>query len=82
MSVKYSPSGHQIASGSSDETVRLWDVDSGQCLVVVDDTRVGIETIAWNPTFDGMSFATGSDNSVRSWRVIEEEGQFQAQLLW
>ena len=30
-SVAYSPDGRQLLSGSQDETVRMWDVATGQC---------------------------------------------------
>ncbi|KAG0295633.1 hypothetical protein BGZ98_001319 [Dissophora globulifera] len=81
-SVTYSSSGRQIVSGSRDETARMWDVASGQCLVVVEDVRGSITGIALSSTLKGLFFATGSGNFVRTWKVTEEEDQFQVYLLW
>ncbi|KAI7831722.1 hypothetical protein BC939DRAFT_436258, partial [Gamsiella multidivaricata] len=54
-----------------DMTVRLWDVNSGQCLAVVEDFHGSITSIAWSATPNGTYFATGCDDtSVRMWRVI------------
>ncbi|KAG0317085.1 hypothetical protein BGZ99_006518, partial [Dissophora globulifera] len=82
VSVTYSPNGHQMISGSTDATVRLWDVASGQCLVVLVDVSESIASVSLIATLDGVFFATGSGNFVRTWEVVEEEGQFRAHLLW
>ncbi|KAI7830637.1 hypothetical protein BC939DRAFT_438611 [Gamsiella multidivaricata] len=63
--------------------MRLWDVKSGQCLVVVKDFHGRISSIAWNTTLDGTYFATGcSDKSVRVWQLLEEEDGYRVSLHW
>ncbi len=39
MSVAFSPDGQTLASGSQDETIKLWDVDTGECLKTLRATR-------------------------------------------
>ena len=39
--VQFHPNGKYIATGSSDRTCRLWDVQSGQCVRLLPGSKVG-----------------------------------------
>ena len=67
-SIAFSPDGTTLASGSSDNTVKLWDVASG----TLKDTLEGHTDIVWSIDFspDGQTLASGSsDNTVKLWDV-------------
>ena len=64
----WSPDGKQALSGSSDNTVRLWEVDLGRCLRLLEGHYSNIWSVAWSP--DGKQALSGSeDNTVRLWEV-------------
>ncbi|QRV86978.1 Vegetative incompatibility protein HET-E-1 [Ceratobasidium sp. AG-Ba] len=68
-SVAYSPDGAYIASGSWDETIRMWDAHTGQ---QVGHPLTGHTWPAWSVAYspDGAYIASGSwDNTIRMWDV-------------
>src|SRR5512135_2205327 len=59
-SVAWSPDGQHALSGSDDNTVRLWEVESGHCLRVLEGHTASVLSVAWSP--DGQRALSGSDD--------------------
>ncbi len=67
-SVSFSPDGAILASGNGDNSIKLWDVNSGRELRTLEGHTWSVLSVAFNP--DGKTLASGSgDNSVRLWDV-------------
>ena len=65
-SVAFSPNGQQLASGSDDHTVRLWDASTGKCLQTLKGHGGWVNSVAFSP--NGQQLASGSnDRTVRLW---------------
>ncbi len=70
--VAYSPDGVFVASGSRDNTLRLWRVSSGRTVVSFKAHSDGVWSLAFSP--DGALLASGGgDHQIRLWRPATGE---------
>ncbi|CAF0758546.1 unnamed protein product [Brachionus calyciflorus] len=79
--IKWSPTGPGtlnpnsnliLASASFDSTVRLWDVERGECLHTLNRHTEPVYSVAFSP--DGKYLATGSfDKCVNIWNISSGE---------
>lgn len=70
-SIAFSPDSQQLATGSEDQTVRIWDTATGTCLNTLKGHTKPVETILFSP--NGEMIASGSDDAtVRLWNLQGE----------
>ena len=64
----FSPDGKRIISGSYDNTLKLWDVDSGNCLMTLSGHRLQVTAASFSP--DGKRIISASfDKTIKIWDV-------------
>ena len=65
-SVAFSPDGLTLASGSRDNTIRLWEVATGQLKATLEGHTDWVRSVVFSP--DGQTLASGSeDATIRLW---------------
>ncbi|KAL7919384.1 WD40-repeat-containing domain protein [Trichoderma austrokoningii] len=66
MAVAFSADGKQLASGSADAIVKIWDTATGMCVHTLEGHTARVAVVAFSS--DGRQVASGSDDkTVRIW---------------
>ncbi|MGA2145748.1 MAG: TIR domain-containing protein, partial [Bryobacteraceae bacterium] len=69
-SVAVSPDAMWVVSGSGDNTIRAWDLETGKCRVTLKGHTDDVNSVAITP--DGKQILSGSDDhSIRIWDVAD-----------
>ncbi len=68
----WSPDGQRVLSGSDDNSLKVWDAASGECLRTLSGHARSVSACAWSP--DGQRVLSGSeDNSLKVWDAASGE---------
>jgi serine/threonine protein kinase len=69
----YSPDGKTLASGSVDNTVKLWNASTGAVIRTLEGHTDSVRALAYSP--DGKTLASGSrDKTVKLWNASTGAG--------
>ena len=68
MNVAFSPDYHRLATGGEENTVKIWDVETGKELQTLRGHNGDVYTVAFSPDTDGRWVASaGEDCAVNVW---------------
>jgi WD40 repeat protein len=66
MSVAFSPDGKRSVSGGSDQTLKIWDAETGHETLTLRGHAMGVLSVAFSP--DGTRIVSGSDDrTLKVW---------------
>ena len=73
ISVSFSPDGKTLVSGSDDNTIKLWDVETGQEIRTLKGHDNYVRSVNFSP--DGKTLVSGSaDRTIKLWNLGTDWG--------
>ncbi|MBC7777583.1 MAG: TIR domain-containing protein [Phycisphaerae bacterium] len=76
--IAFSPDGKKIASGSGNNTIKIWDAGSGENTATLEGHTSAVYSVSFSP--DGKKIASGSnDKTIKIWDA--DSGKNMATLL-
>jgi len=80
MSLSWNTSSRNIlASGSADNTAKVWDLQTLTCTHTVKHHKGKVQSVAWNPT-DGNCLLTGSYDKTAA--VVDSRSNYHDASMW
>jgi hypothetical protein len=64
----FSPDGKRVLASGVDKTVRLWDIETGSCLHVLEGHTDSVDAVAWS-TDRVHALSASADGTMRLWHV-------------
>jgi WD40 repeat protein len=70
VSIAYSPTGEQVAIGTSDGMLSVWDVAGDSEVARLENPNIAVSCVRWSPSGDRLAAALGNWTSTSDARLI------------
>jgi len=72
--VAITPNKQILVSGSEDNSIKLWDLATGECLATLEGQEAAVKSVAITP--DGQLLVSGSaDNTIKLWQLPDNASE-------